>query len=236
MAKPFIALPMLAPFPLASNPHDRHVLPFGRCLALREGLRRSTNRATPMPPSVVSAVQIEALKGVTPTQAVRVILVASLAALLLLVVVIYGHGRAESAPAWVSWLAPLNATLNATSAVCLTVAYLAVKRRALATHARMMLASLASSAIFLVSYIVYHSVHGDSHFRGVGLVRPVYFFVLISHVGLSAVALPLIFTSFFYSLSGRFPQHKAISRYTFPVWLYVSVTGVVVFAMLRAYT
>jgi len=86
-----------------------------------------------------------------------------------------------------------------------------------------------------VSYIVYHSVHGDTKFAGLGLVRPLYFFVLISHVGLSAVALPLIFSSFFFSLSGRFPQHKKVSRYTFPIWLYVSVTGVVVFAMLRAY-
>lgn len=187
------------------------------------------------PQSLVSAVQLDALKAVSPQQAVRVILVASLAALALLVVVIYGHGRAESAPAWVGWLAPLNATLNATSAVFLILAYLAVKRRALAAHARFMLVALSASALFLVSYIVYHSVHGDTLFGGVGLVRPLYFTILISHVGLSAVALPLIFTSFFYSLSGRFPQHKAISRYTFPVWLYVSVTGVVVFAMLRTY-
>ncbi len=188
-----------------------------------------------MAESIVSAVQLDALKGVSPQQAVRAILVASLAALALLVVVIYGHGRADSAPAWVAWLPALNAALNATSAVLLVLAVLAVKRRALAPHARYMLGALATSALFLVSYIVYHSVHGDTRFAGAGLIRPVYFFVLISHVGLSAVALPLIFTSFFFSLSGRFPQHKKIARYAFPVWLYVSVTGVVVFAMLRAY-
>jgi putative membrane protein len=125
--------------------------------------------------------------------------------------------------------------LNGTSAVFLVFAGLAVRRRALATHARFMLGALAASSLFLVSYIVYHSVHGDSLFGGVGLVRPVYFAILISHVLLSAVVLPLIFTSFFFSLSGRFPQHKKISRYTFPIWLYVSVTGVVVFAMLRVY-
>ncbi len=98
-----------------------------------------------------------------------------------------------------------------------------------------MLTSLAASALFLVSYIVYHSVHGDSKFGGVGLVRPVYFFILVTHIVLSAVALPLVFLSLFFSLSGRFPNHRKIARYTFPVWLYVSVTGVLVFALLRIY-
>ena len=188
-----------------------------------------------MAQSLVSAVQIDALKGVTTRNAVVAILVASLAALALLVVVIYGHGRAESVPVWVSWLPALNATLNGTSAVLLLLAVAAIRRRAPAEHARFVLGALAASALFLVSYIVYHSVHGDTRFAGVGLVRPLYFFILISHVALSAVVLPLIFTSFFFSLAGRFPQHKKISRYTFPVWLYVSVTGVVVFSMLRAY-
>jgi putative membrane protein len=181
------------------------------------------------------AAQLDILKTVSPTRAIRVILIASLAALALLVVVIYGHARVDSAPAWVASLPALNATLNGTSAMLLVLAYLAVRRRAFQTHARFMLAALATSGLFLVSYILYHSFHGDSHFAGVGLVRPVYFAVLISHIVLSTAVLPLIFTSFFFSLSGRFPQHKKISRYTFPVWLYVSVTGVVVFAMLRVY-
>jgi len=98
-----------------------------------------------------------------------------------------------------------------------------------------MLAALAASSLFLVSYIVYHSVHGDSKFGGHGAVRPVYFFVLISHVVLSAVVLPLIFSSFFFSLSGRLSSHKKVSRYTLSIWLYVSVTGVLVYALLRAY-
>jgi len=191
--------------------------------------------AVAMADTLVSDVQLAALKGVSTPKAVRAILVASLAALALLVVVIYGHGRATSAPEWVGWLPALNATLNGTSAVLLVLAFAAIKRRAPATHARYMLWALASSALFLVSYIVYHSVHGDTKFAGVGAIRPVYFFILISHVGLSALTLPLIFTSFFFSLSGRFPQHKKISRYTFPLWLYVSVTGVLVFGLLRAY-
>ena len=101
------------------------------------------------------------------------------------------------------------------------------------SHAQRILVSLGSSSLFLVSYVVYHSVHGDTKFGGAGLIRPIYFFVLITHVTLSAVALPMIFLSLFLSLSGRFPRHKAVSRFTLPIWLYVSVTGVLVFVLLR---
>jgi putative membrane protein len=180
-------------------------------------------------------VQLAALKAIRPKQGVALVLIVSAAAFALLLFVIYGHGRAESAPTWVSWLPALNALLNATSAVFLVLAGLAIRRRAVADHARRMLGALASSSLFLVSYIVYHAVHGDTHFTGQGVVRPIYFFILVSHIGLSAIVLPLIFSSFFFSLSGRFPQHKKISRYTFPAWLYVSATGVIVFLMLRAY-
>jgi putative membrane protein len=185
--------------------------------------------ATPIP------LQLGALKQTTPKKATTIILAVSLAALLLLLVVIYGHGRAAQVPAWVSWLPALNATLNGTSAVFLVLAYLAIRKRDVVTHSRRVLVSLGASALFLVSYIVYHSVQGDTHFGGQGLIRPVYFFVLITHVFLSAVALPLVFLALFFSLSGRFPRHKAIARYTFPIWLYVSVTGVLVFGMLRLF-
>ena len=181
-------------------------------------------------------VQLSALRGVAPKKGVAIILGISAAALALLLVVIYGHGRAAEAPAWVGWLPALNAALNGTSAVLLVLAWMAVKKREVARHARLMLGALGSSALFLVSYIVYHSVHGDSRFPGEGLVRPIYFFVLVTHIVLSAVVLPLIFSSFFFSLSGRFPIHRKVSRFTLPVWLYVSVTGVLVFALLRAYS
>jgi putative membrane protein len=180
-------------------------------------------------------LQLDVLKETSPKKATFVILAVTAIALLVLLVVIYGHGRAAEVPAWVSWLPALNALLNATSAVFLCLAVLAIRRRDVVTHSRRMLVALGASTLFLVSYIVYHSVHGDTPFPGQGWVRPLYFFILISHIVLSAVALPLVFTSLFFSLSGRFPRHKAIARYAFPIWLYVSVTGVLVFAMLRAY-
>ena len=180
-------------------------------------------------------LQLVALKETSPKKALVVILAATVVVLGLLFGLIYGPGRASGAPAWMSWLPGLNAVLNGTSAVFLVSAYRAIRRRDVVTHSRRMLVSLAASALFLVSYIAYHSAQGETRFAGHGLVRPVYFFILITHVVLSGVALPLIFLSLFFSLSGRFPKHKKIARYTFPVWLYVSVTGVLVFVLLRAY-
>jgi putative membrane protein len=183
--------------------------------------------STPVP------FQLGALKTTSPKKATFIILAVSVVVLLLLVGIIYGHGRAPEVPAWVSSLPALNALLNGTSAVFLILAFLAIRRRDVVAHSRRVLTSLGASALFLVSYIVYHSVHGDTPIGGQGLVRTVYFFILITHVVLSAVALPLVFLSLFLSLSGRFARHKRIARYTLPVWLYVSVTGVLVFALLR---
>jgi len=180
-------------------------------------------------------MQIAALRDVSARRAVTVILAGSALAFALLIVVIFGHGHADAPPRWIAALPAVNACLNATSAVFLVLAYRAVRRRDFATHARRMLGALGASALFLVSYIVYHSVHGDSKFGGHGVIRPAYFFILVTHVVLSAAVLPLIFSSFFLSLSGRLAAHKKVSRYTLPLWLYVSVTGVLVYAFLRAY-
>jgi putative membrane protein len=179
--------------------------------------------------------RLNELRGVSPRSAAPIIAITSVAMLGLLVVILYGHPGARSAPPWVGYLPALNAALNATSASFLVLAYRSVRRRAFVEHAHHMLRALLASAVFLVSYIVYHSVHGDSKFAGHGGVRPVYFFILISHVGLSAVALPLILSSFFLALSGRYALHKRLSRYTLPIWLYVSVTGVLVFVFLKTF-
>jgi putative membrane protein len=180
------------------------------------------------------SMQIAALKGVRPRAAIAGILAGSVAALLLLTAVVFGHGQNQAAPAWVGWLPALNAVLNAASACFLVRAY-GFRHRDTRAHAENMLRALFASSLFLASYITYHSLHGDSKFPGHGLVRPIYFFILVSHIGLSAVVLPLIFSSFYFALSGRIRQHRRIARITFPIWLYVSVTGVLVFLFLRAY-
>lgn len=208
----------------------RFGLPSGpeRCVRAARGVYAPA-MASPIP------IQFGTLRDTSPKTATLVILAASAAVLVLLLTVIYGHGRAAEIPGWVSWLPAWNAFFNGTSAVLLVLAYRAIRRRDVLSHMRLVLASLGSSALFLVSYIVYHAVHGDTKFAGQGVVRPIYFFILITHIGLSAVVLPLIFSSLFFSLSGRFPSHKAISRYTLPIWLYVSVTGVLVFVFLRVF-
>ena len=130
----------------------------------------------------------------------------------------------------------MNATLNGVSSVLLVAGFVAIRRRNVNLHLRLMFAALVSSALFFVSYVVYHHFHGDTKFAGVGFVRPVYFFVLISHIVLSVVVVPLILTSFYLAFAGRLTVHRKLSRFTFPVWLYVSVTGVLIFAMLKLFS
>ena len=153
----------------------------------------------------------------------------------LLIWLIYFKGRV-AAPDWVSALPAANATFNSLSALCLVFGYVNIRRKNRVVHKRFMLGATTFSALFLVSYVTYHFFHGDTRFPGHGLIRPVYFFVLITHIGLSMIALPLILATLWFSLSGRFQFHRRIARWTFPIWLYVSVTGVLVFLILRAYT
>ena len=127
---------------------------------------------------------------------------------------------------------PLNAGLNATSAILIILGYAMIKQKAWTGHALCMcLATLVSTA-FLVSYIYYHYHHGRTPFPHHGWVRPVYFLILISHTILAVTVLPLVLTSLFQALRSRFDKHVRIARVAFPIWLYVSVTGVVIYWML----
>lgn len=152
-----------------------------------------------------------------------------------LLVLIYSGGAADPLPPWVGWLPFVNAAFNSLSAVAIAMGVVAIRDGRRDVHQRWMLTALASSAVFLVSYVTYHALHGDSRFLGQGVVRPIYFAILISHILLSIVALPMVLSTFYLSLSGRFAAHRRLARWTFPIWLYVSVTGVVVFAMLQIF-
>jgi len=129
-------------------------------------------------------------------------------------------------------LPALNATLNATSAVLLTSGYLLIRRGRVDAHKRCMLAALATSALFLTSYLVYHANIGSRPFPGQGTIRLVYFLILVTHVVLAATVLPLALVTANRGLKGRFGPHVRIARRTLPIWLYVSVTGVVIYLML----
>lgn len=156
-----------------------------------------------------------------------------------------------AAPDWVSALPTAIAAFNSLAAICLVFGYVTIRRRyhgnkpgdepavcgkCLVVHQRFMLSATAFSALFLISYVTYHFFRTDTHFPGQGIVRPIYFSILISHITLSVIALPLILATLWYALRGRFQFHRRIARWTFPIWLYISITGVVVYFFLRAYT
>ena len=132
----------------------------------------------------------------------------------------------------ISDLPALNATLNAVSAVFLTAGYILIRRRRQAMHKKCMLAALVASTAFLTSYIIYHANTGSRPFPGHGTIRIVYFGILISHVLLAATILPLALTTTARGLRAEYGRHVKVARWTLPIWLYVSVTGVVIYAML----
>ena len=129
-------------------------------------------------------------------------------------------------------LPTLNAFLNGTAAVFLVVGYIQIRRGRIGLHKRCMLAALTASALFLVSYVVYHVNVGSRPFPGAGVARVVYFSILITHVVLAAVILPLALTTAARGLMAQYDRHVRIARWTLPIWLYVSVTGVVIYLML----
>ena len=129
-------------------------------------------------------------------------------------------------------LPALNATLNGLSAIFILTGYILIKRGERTLHKRCMLAALATSSAFLVSYVIYHANVGSRPFPGSGVVRLVYFAILITHVFLAAVILPLALTTAARGLRAQYGRHVAIARWTVPIWLYVSVTGVVIYLML----
>lgn len=133
---------------------------------------------------------------------------------------------------YISYLPHLNAFLNGTSAVLLFTGYSFIRARNVVAHRACQIAALIVSSLFLASYLTYHYHHGSTRFLGTGFVRPVYFTILTSHTILAIVIVPLIFLTFYRALRGDFLRHRRIARVTLPLWLYVSVTGVIVYLML----
>ena len=125
----------------------------------------------------------------------------------------------------------INATLNGCSAVLLVTGRALIARGKMAAHRAVMLTAFATSTLFLISYLYYHYHVGSVHFRGTGWSRPVYFAILISHTTLAAIIVPMVITTLTRALREQFDKHRAIARWTFPLWLYVSITGVIVYLM-----
>jgi uncharacterized membrane protein YozB (DUF420 family) len=129
-------------------------------------------------------------------------------------------------------LPALNAVLNATSAILLSAGYRFIRRRQITAHKRCMLTACVTSALFLMSYLTYHYYVGSMPFRGQGWVRPLYFTILISHTALAATIVPLAIMTLFRAWKADFRKHARLARWTWPIWMYVSVTGVIIYVML----
>jgi putative membrane protein len=164
--------------------------------------------------------------------AIAAILLISAAATAFLFWLIYVHPAAASSTQY-AFLPALNALLNGLSATALLIGYTFIRAKRIKAHRAAMMTAFGFSTLFLVSYIAHHALHGDVRYPVHAALRSLYLPLLASHILLAIVALPLVLVTFFFSLTGRIPQHRKVARWTFPLWLYVSVTGVVTYIMLR---
>lgn len=133
------------------------------------------------------------------------------------------------------FLPPIYATLNAFTAVILIIAFLAVKNKKVKLHERLMKTAILCSVCFLIMYLVYHMTSDSTKYGGVGILRTVYFIVLISHILLSIIVIPFVLITFVRAITNNIEPHKKIARFTFPLWLYVAISGVIVYVMIAPY-
>lgn len=139
------------------------------------------------------------------------------------------------APAFVYSLPLLNAFINGTCSVLLIMSLLSIKQKNIQRHKQLNFLTFILSSLFLVSYILYHFFAPETHFGGQGVLKAIYYFILITHIILAALVLPLILLSFYYGINNNVEKHKKLVRFSFPVWLYVTVTGVLVYLMISPY-
>ena len=159
----------------------------------------------------------------------------SASVLIFLAWLIYGKEAATTHAHWAAWLPALNSLLNATTTILLILGYRAIKAKQTERHIKLMLSATLTSGLFLVSYITYHHFQGDTKFLAQGFVRPVYFTILISHIVLSIPLVPMVFTTLYHAFKKNHQKHKAIAKKTFPIWMYVSVTGVLIYVFLKLF-
>lgn len=134
-----------------------------------------------------------------------------------------------------SFLPPIYASINALTAVLLIWAYIAIKQKKIIIHERLMSISIALSVVFLLMYVAYHMTSDPTPFGGKGIIKGVYFFILISHILLSIGIIPMVLVTYVRAISKLFEDHKKIAKITFPIWLYIAITGVIVYLMISPY-
>ena len=177
---------------------------------------------------------METLRPVQERKVSRVINILSIA-IPVAVAVMLGIRQKVDLGNWTSYLPHVNGAINTVTSVLLLMGLYFIRRKNVLAHQRTMLTAFGFGALFLVIYVLYHLTHESTPFGGQGWIRPVYYFLLVSHIVLSIVVVWFVLRAVYFALSGQIARHKQTVRYTFPIWLYVSVTGVVVYLLIRPY-
>lgn len=177
---------------------------------------------------------MEVAQPVQEKKANRVINVLALA-IPIAVAVLLGIRQKVDLGSWTTYLPHINGIINSLTAVLLLMGLYFIKQKNVVAHKRTMLTAFVLGSFFLVSYVLYHLTNESTPFGGQGWIRPVYYFLLVSHIVLSVVVVWFVLRAVYFALSGQISRHKQTVKYTFPIWLYVSITGVVVYLMIRPY-
>jgi putative membrane protein len=159
-----------------------------------------------------------------------------LSGVVLIAVIVLGMlPKADHVPDFVKYLPTLNAIINGTCSALLIASYYFIRKKDILTHKKLNIATFILSSIFLLSYVTFHSFGIETRFPADNPIRPFYLFILITHIILAAFVLPLVLFSFYYGLTGKVAAHRKLTRFSFPIWLYVTVTGVIVYLMISPY-
>ena len=177
---------------------------------------------------------MEALQPVQEQKANRVINILSIA-IPIAVAVLLGIRQKVDLGSWTTYLPHVNGVINSITSVLLVLGLYFIRQKNIVAHKRTMLTAFVFGSLFLVSYVLYHLTNESTAFGGQGWVRPVYYFLLVSHIVLSVVVVWFVLRAVYFALSGQIARHKQTVKYAFPIWLYVSVTGVIVYLMIRPY-
>lgn len=161
--------------------------------------------------------------------------IASVAIPLIVAFLLFNPYKTDTASDWVKFLPHLNAVINSATVVILSMGFYFIKQKNIKFHKACMIAAFVLGVVFLISYIIYHYAVPSTHFGGAGTIKYVYYFFLISHILLSIVVVPFVLFAFYFALSKKIERHKKIVKFTFPIWMYVSVSGVIVYMMISPY-
>lgn len=177
---------------------------------------------------------METIQPVQEQKANRIINLLSLA-IPIAVAVLLGIRQKVDLGSWTSYLPHLNAVINGVTSVLLLVGFYFIRQKNVAAHRQTMLMAFTLGAIFLVSYVLYHLTNESTPFGGQGVIRPVYYFLLITHIGLSIVVVWFVLRAVYFAVSGQIARHRQVVKWAFPIWLYVSTTGVIVYWLIKPY-